>query len=165
VSTLDELAAGTFQPVLDDAHVATPAEVRRVLLCAGKIFYPLAAARDESGRTDGALVRVEQLYPFPGTELQAVLSRYSSAREVVWVQEEPANQGAWTFMRPRLADLLGPARSVEYVGREEAASPATGNYKIHQAEEAAILTHALQLPAAPSQTTSAPADEGEKATR
>jgi 2-oxoglutarate dehydrogenase E1 component len=165
VSTLDELAASTFQPVLDDARVATPADVRRVLLCAGKIFYPLTAARDEGGRTDVALVRVEQLYPFPGTELQAVLSRYSSAREVVWVQEEPANQGAWTFMRPRLADLLGPTRAPEYVGREEAASPATGNYKIHQAEEAAILTQALQRPAAPSQATSAPADEGEKAAR
>jgi 2-oxoglutarate dehydrogenase E1 component len=143
VSTLDELAGSTFQTVLDDARVAKPAAVRRVVLCAGKIFYPLAAARDDGKRDDVAIVRVEQLYPFPAAELQALLSRYSGAREVVWVQEEPANQGAWTFVRPRLADLLGPARSVQYVGRDEAASPATGNYKIHQAEEAAILEQAL----------------------
>ena len=108
---------------------------------------------------------VEQLYPFPAAELQAVFSRYSGARDVVWVQEEPANQGAWTFVRPRLADLLGPERQVQYVGREEAASPATGNYKIHQAEETAILAQALELPAAPPPATSALADEGRKAAR
>ena len=160
VSTLDELAGSTFQPVLDDATVTKPGAVRRLLLCAGKIFYPLAAARDENGRGDVALVRVEQLYPFPAAELEAVLSRYSGVRDVAWVQEEPANQGAFTFARPRLAHVVGPGRPLRYVGRDEAASPATGNYKIHQAEEAAILARALQLPAVRAATKSGPDEPG-----
>jgi 2-oxoglutarate dehydrogenase E1 component len=142
VSALDELAQGRFHEVLDDPRPPT-GDVRRLLLCAGKVFYALEAAREGAGGADLAIVRIEQLYPFPANEIAAILARYASAGEVCWVQEEPANAGAWSFVRPRLEGALGPGRRLRYVGREEAASPATGNYRIHEAEEKAILDAAI----------------------
>jgi 2-oxoglutarate dehydrogenase E1 component len=144
VSTLADLTDGGFRLVVDDARVTAPDAVRRVVLCAGKIFYALDAARREPARPDVALVRVEQLYPFPTAELREALARYPSAREVFWVQEEPANQGAWGFVLPLISPLLRPATTFSYVGRAEAASPATGSHDVHQAEEAAILAQALE---------------------
>ncbi len=143
VSPLAALSDGTFQAVLDDERAGDAAAVRRLLLCSGKIFYPLDAAREKADRPELALVRVEQLYPFPAAELRALLGRYAGAAEVCWIQEEPANQGAWQFMRPRLSALLRPDVRFCYIGREEAASPATGSYHVHQAEEKAILEQAL----------------------
>jgi 2-oxoglutarate dehydrogenase E1 component len=144
VSTLAELAEGTFRLVIDDTGLAAPDAVRRVILCAGKIYYALDAARREQGRADTALVRVEQLYPFPTAELRAALARYPAAREVFWVQEEPANQGAWWFVLPLISPLLGRDITFSYIGRAEAASPATGSHALHQAEERAILEQALE---------------------
>src|SRR5438876_3980878 len=110
VSPLSAFAGGGFALVLDDTAVE-PATVERVLLCSGKIFYALDAAREKASRRDVAIVRVEQLYPFPGSDLTVSLGRFPRARDIVWVQEEPANQGAWAFMRPRLQALLeGQAR-------------------------------------------------------
>jgi 2-oxoglutarate dehydrogenase E1 component len=146
VSTLTELADGTFQPLLPDPADIDPAEVRRVLLCSGKIFYALDEGRKERDACTVALLRVEQLYPFPATELEAALRRYPGATQVRWVQEEPSNQGPWSFVRWRIEDLLGAGGRLRYVGRKEAASPATGSYKIHQAEEAAIVDAALNRP-------------------
>jgi 2-oxoglutarate dehydrogenase E1 component len=146
VSTLEALANGTFQTVLGDTADVPAAEIRRVLLCSGKIFYALEKERVERERRDVAIVRVEQLYPFPARELGEILRRYPQSAEVRWVQEEPKNQGAWQFVAPLLQSLLGADRGLQYVGREEAASPATGSYKIHQAEEAAILDEALKRP-------------------
>jgi 2-oxoglutarate dehydrogenase E1 component len=143
VSALGDLADGGFRLVLDDARASTPEAVRRVVLCAGKIFYALDAARREGSRADVALVRVEQLYPFPTAELREALARYPAAREVFWVQEEPANQGAWWFVLPLISPLLRPDTTFSYVGRSEAASPATGNHDVHEAEERAILEQAL----------------------
>ena len=102
-----------------------------MLLCSGKVYYDLLAARRERDIDDVAIVRVEQLYPFPGDEITAALAPYTAAREVCWVQEEPWNMGAWHFITPRLPPLLGE-RPLRYVGRDEAASPATGSYKVHQ---------------------------------
>jgi 2-oxoglutarate dehydrogenase E1 component len=141
-SPLAELAEGRFRPVLDDPRA--PATVRRVIVCAGKIFHALDAARAEAGRPEVALLRVEQLYPFPAPELATALGRSASAAEVCWVQEEPANQGAWAFVRPLISPLLRPEVRFSYIGRDEAASPATGLYPIHQAEERAILEQALE---------------------
>jgi 2-oxoglutarate dehydrogenase E1 component len=138
-STLADLAEGAFRLVLDDPRAGDPARVRRVLLTSGKVFYTLDAARER--REDVALVRLEQLYPFPETEVREALARYPQARDVRWVQEEPANQGGWSFVRPRLTALLG--REPAYVGRQAAASPATGNYTVHQEEERAIVQGAL----------------------
>ena len=143
VSTVAELAEGGFRLVIDDPPAAAADSVSRVVLCAGKIFYALDAARREKERTDLALVRIEQLYPFPTAELRETLARYPVAREVFWVQEEPANQGAWWFVLPLISPLLRPETTFSYVGRAEASSPATGNHEIHQAEEAAILEQAL----------------------
>jgi 2-oxoglutarate dehydrogenase complex dehydrogenase (E1) component-like enzyme len=143
VSTVAELAEGGFRLVIDDPRAPAAESVRRVVLCAGKIFYALEAARRQKERADVALVRIEQLYPFPTAELRDVLGRYAAASEVLWVQEEPANQGAWWFVLPLISPLLRPETKFAYVGRAEAASPATGNHDIHQAEEAAILEQAL----------------------
>ena len=144
VSPLAELTDGAFRLVIDDARVTAPEAVRRVVLCAGKIVYALDAARRERGRTDVALVRVEQLYPFPTAELRTTLARYPAAQEVFWVQEEPANQGAWWFVLPLISPLLRPEGTFSYIGRAEAASPATGNHEVHEAEERAIIDQALE---------------------
>ena len=144
VSTLAELAEGTFQLVLDDPSGVAPASVQRLILCSGKIFYALEKARDERDGPEVALVRLEQLYPFPAKELSAIVARYANAEDVTWAQDEPANQGAWSFVRPLLLPLLRPDQTLRYIGRDEAASPATGSYKIHQAEENAILDEAFK---------------------
>jgi 2-oxoglutarate dehydrogenase E1 component len=145
-SRIEELTGGTMQNVLDDpAAPADPQRVRRLLLCAGKVFYSLAKAREKENVRDVAVVRVEQLYPFPRKELQTVFNKYRNAHDVAWVQEEPKNRGAWTFMEPRLREMLPEAATLAYVGRDEAASPATGSYKMHEIEEQELLMHALDL--------------------
>jgi len=142
VSPLAELTDGGFRATLDDLR--PPSTARRLVICAGKIFYGLDAARRDKGRDDVALVRIEQLYPFPTDEVRGLLARYAAATEVCWVQEEPANQGAWSFVRPLLSPLLQPHVRFSYIGRVEAAGVATGSHQIHQAEEQAILEQALE---------------------
>ena len=137
---------GTFQLVIDDPAVADKDRVRRVVLCSGKIYYTLQAAREKEkgGFVDAAIVRVEQPYPFPEKELGALLAKYGRKQEVCWVQEEPKNRGAWTFMEPRLRAML-PDTILTYIGRDAAASPATGSMKDHQKEERDIVSAALEL--------------------
>lgn len=148
VSKLAEFSHGAFQPVLDDPRPQTPAGVRRIALCSGKVFYALDEVRQRQGLQEVALIRLEQLYPFPAALLQEALKAYSSEAQFVWVQEEPQNQGAWMVVRPQLERLL--ARDILYVGRPESASPATGSLKVHQLEEESIITEALTLsPLAP----------------
>jgi 2-oxoglutarate dehydrogenase E1 component len=140
VSAVDALTAGHFHDVLDDQ--AAPDSARRVLLCSGKIYYELFAKRAEGGaQHDVAIVRIEQLYPWPAALLKSTLGRYRSAREWVWVQEESQNMGAWTFVAPRLQQLLGLA--VPYVGRDASASPATGSMLVHDREQAEIVEAAV----------------------
>jgi 2-oxoglutarate dehydrogenase E1 component len=139
VSPVDHLAVGHFRDVLDDP--AAPERARRVLFCSGKIYYDLIARRAEIGTRDVAIVRVEQLYPWPADELKAVRERYRSAREWVWVQEESQNMGAWTFVAPRLEELLGAPAA--YVGRDASASPATGSKLVHDREQAEIVEAAV----------------------
>jgi 2-oxoglutarate dehydrogenase E1 component len=146
VSTLSEFTQGGFQPVLPDARDADPAEMERVLLCSGKVAYTLEAGRDERDWHNIALIRLEQLYPFPAAELAAAIGRYPRATDIRWVQEEPENQGAWSFVRHRIEHLLDEGQRLRYVGRAEAASPATGSYAKHQAEENAIVETALRRP-------------------
>jgi 2-oxoglutarate dehydrogenase E1 component len=143
VSAMREFEHGGFRLVVDDEGVAEPSAVRRVLVCSGKIFYALEAAREQAKRSDVALVRVEQLYPFPSFELGAAIRRYPRPAELCWTQEEPANQGAWSFIRPLIGELIGTGRRLRYIGRDEAASAATGNHQIHQVEERAILDRAF----------------------
>ena len=142
--------------MLDDP--AAPDRVRRVLLCSGKVYYDLVAKRAEVGsQRDIAIVRLEQLYPWPAEQLKSVLERYKSAREWVWVQEESQNMGAWTFVSPRLQELMG--QSFQYVGRDASASPATGSKLVHDREQAEIVEAAIGGAAVPhlvSATSSRP---------
>jgi len=134
-SPVSELADGRFQRVLPD-RMAQDAE--RILVCSGKIVHELRAERAKRQRNEVAIVAVEELYPFPESELTAELGRHASAEKILWVQEEPTNMGALTFIRPRLQQIAG-ARSVTTVKRHESASPATGSPKAHALEQAALL--------------------------
>jgi 2-oxoglutarate dehydrogenase E1 component len=150
VSSLAEFAPGThFRTVIPETDViAPPAEVKRVVLCSGKVYYDLLAERRELHANDVAIVRLEQVYPFPANSLRSVLSHYPNA-QLVWCQEEPENMGAWTFVDRRLEKLLGgldiAAKRPVYVGRQEAASPATGLARTHAAEQAALVRTALAI--------------------
>lgn len=150
VSTPEELWNGRFQEIYPAE--TDPAETRRLLLCTGKVYYDLLEAmmQDEASRRQIGLLRIEQLYPFPKAALQAELARYRDVKDVVWVQEEPANMGAWSYMQPRLNALLEMlhgdcSRRVRYIGRPEVASPATGSAKVHQLEQERIVRRALSL--------------------
>jgi 2-oxoglutarate dehydrogenase E1 component len=148
VSALAEFGPGSrFLTVIPETDtLAADDQVRRVVLCSGKVYYDLLAERRTLGVKDVAIVRVEQLYPFPTVSLPKELSRYRSA-ELVWCQEEPENMGAWTFVDRRLEKMLGAldvqAKRPVYVGRTEAASPATGLAKTHAAEQAALVRQAI----------------------
>jgi 2-oxoglutarate dehydrogenase E1 component len=139
VSPIDQFMAGNFHDVLDDP--AAPERARRVLFCSGKIYYDLLAKRTEVGARDVAIVRIEQLYPWPAAALAAIAKRYQTAREWVWVQEESQNMGAYTFVAPRLRELLGT--EIQYVGRDASASPATGSKLVHDREQAEVVEAAV----------------------
>ncbi|HEY3110629.1 MAG TPA: 2-oxoglutarate dehydrogenase E1 component, partial [Chloroflexota bacterium] len=137
----EQLVKGSFQPLIDD-ELAGPEKTRRVVLCSGKVWADLVASERRASAAEVAVVRVEQLYPFPANELSAALERHSRAREVVWLQEEPRNMGAWSFVEPRLRELVGKRR-LEYVGRPERASPAEGWSDVHAIEQRRIVESAL----------------------
>ncbi len=150
VSTLGEMGEGTkfLRVIPERGRMVLDKKVRRVVLCTGKVYYDLLAARNEAGIDDVAIVRVEQLYPWPRQGLMQQISRYPKA-EVVWCQEEPANMGAWSFVFTRLIDVLERLGAKQvlpaYAGREAAASPATGLLKNHLKEQAALVEKALSL--------------------
>jgi 2-oxoglutarate dehydrogenase E1 component len=138
-SPVSEFTAGRFREVLDDVN-ANPDAVTRVLLSSGKVYYDLAARRDELKTQAVAVVRLEQFYPWPGEQLAQVLSRYRRCREWVWVQEESQNMGGWSFVEPRLRAMNFP---FEYVGRDASASPATGSHHVHEREQKLIVAGAF----------------------
>jgi 2-oxoglutarate dehydrogenase E1 component len=146
VSSLEDLANGEFSNVIDEIDKLTPANVRRVVLSSGKVYFDLLKARRAQNmnkdNAEVALIRVEQLYPFPVAEMETVLAKYPNAREVVWCQEEPQNQGAWYQIRHRLATLVGK-RELLYAGRAPAAAPATGISKVHETEQRGLIEAAL----------------------
>jgi 2-oxoglutarate dehydrogenase E1 component len=141
-SPVEALTSGRFAEVLDDPTRPSPEGVRRVLLCTGKVYYDLAARQAER-RSDTALVRVEQLYPWPDAALAEAIRRYPQTARVGWVQEEPANMGAWTFVRERIQDALPPGTELFYAGRPASASPAVGSGRLHRAEQAALVAAAF----------------------
>jgi 2-oxoglutarate dehydrogenase E1 component len=143
VSPLEDLTRGGFARVIGEIDALPAAEVRRVVFCSGKVYFDLLKARRKEGLRDVALVRIEQLYPFPSEEYQANLGRFPNAREVVWCQEEPQNQGAWYQIRHRLQELVMGRRPVLYAGRAPAAAPATGIARIHELEQQALVAAAL----------------------
>jgi 2-oxoglutarate dehydrogenase E1 component len=141
VSKTVEFTSGSFAPVIADVQAADPAGIRRVLLCAGKVYYDLAERRRATGATDTALIRVERLYPLPAAEISAQLARYPAATDVAWVQEEPANMGAWPFIAMNLPQVIG--RSIRPACRPASSAPASGSAKAHAAEQAAVLDAAF----------------------
>ena len=148
VSTSDDfLGESHFMRILSDPNPPADNDVKRLVLCSGKVAFDLIDARDVEGDTQTAILRIEQLYPFPGEPLVARLKRMPALKEVIWAQEEPKNNGGWFFVEPYLEQCLtaaktGPARA-RYAGRRASASPATGLAKRHQAEQAALVADAL----------------------
>lgn len=138
VSNLDDLSQGSFQETILDAP--QPENVRRLLLCSGKIFYELLAEREKQEAGDTALLRIEQLYPLQDSLLKEMIGKFSPETELRWVQEEPANMGAWSYMQPKLA-LLG--KTLKYIGRRADSSPATGSHHQHEEEQAEIVRQAF----------------------
>ncbi|AMV37626.1 2-oxoglutarate dehydrogenase E1 component [Planctomyces sp. SH-PL62] len=140
VSPVDRLVDDRFHDVLDDSDA--PRGARRLLLCSGKVYYDLAAKRAELGKEkEVAIVRLEQPYPFPAQELKQILDGYPDVRDWVWVQEESQNMGAWTFVAPRLEELMG--LPFQYVGRDASASPATGSKLVHDREQSELVEAAV----------------------
>ena len=145
-STFAELETGTFRHVIDDDSIEDPAGVRRIVLASGKIAHEATQRRAELAPEEAAsvaLVRVEQLYPWPEPLLSAVFERYSRATELVWLQEEPENMGAWSFVHPRLHACLPERLRLRHVSRPESASPAIGSTALHQLEQADLLRRAV----------------------
>ena len=143
VSAMADLTEGRFQPVIDEVDPVDAAKVRRIVFCSGKVYFDLLERRRAEKNSEVALVRIEELYPFPADDYQAILDRYAKAREIVWCQEEPQNQGAWYQIRHRLQAPLDEKRTLQYAGRESAAAPATGIHAIHQREQEALVASAL----------------------
>jgi 2-oxoglutarate dehydrogenase E1 component len=141
-SELAALSAPAFRTVIADKQ-ADPAEVRRILLCTGKIGHDLQAERNRLNYAGTAILLLDQLYPFPEGDILDTLALYKNAQELVWVQEEPANMGAHSFVRPRLRRLAGERLPVLSIKRQAAASPATGSAKAHQLEQRALLALAF----------------------
>ncbi len=141
-STVEELTSGGFQPVIDDASIVNKSEVKRIILCSGKVFYDLELARQDARDLKVAVVRLEQFYPFPAERLKEIFASYENATQIFWTQEEPQNMGGWTFVESRLEKIKGDL-NLRYVGRIASASPATGSYAIHNLEQEKIVNDAL----------------------
>jgi 2-oxoglutarate dehydrogenase E1 component len=145
-SRLSDLTQGSFQPVIDDADPSVrdrAAELGRIVLCTGKVYYDLLTEAQKRGERHSAIVRLEGLYSFPEDAMRVVLGRYPKVREVVWAQEEPRNMGAWAYVAPRLQALLPEGVTLRYAGRPDRASPAEGYPTAHSAEQARIVGEAV----------------------
>ena len=145
ISVLNDLLVSSFSEILDDKNIVNPNSVEKVLICSGKVYYDLMNERTKLQKEQSiAIIRVEQLYPFRDDIARSILATYSHAKSIVWVQEEPKNQGSWYFIAPRLMEVLGQGQSLSYAGRPEAASPATGFGKKHAYEKQQFLSIAFQ---------------------
>ena len=142
-SSLQLLAEGSFQLAMDDHSVVNKSAVERVVLCSGKVFYDLAEARDSEQLRDVAVLRIEQLYPFPRADVLELLSRYPNAADITWCQEEPQNQGAWYCIKHEIDACVGENQLLFYAGRSSSASPAVGQHSVHLEEQRTLVSEAL----------------------
>jgi 2-oxoglutarate dehydrogenase E1 component len=141
VSSLNDLSKGHFQEVLDDPNpVSNP---RRLFFCSGKIFYDLLQERQKRGLNDIALIRIEQLYPFPDSQIKLILKKYAASSEIYWIQEEHCNMGAWEYMQGCFNELLGIKGAVKYIGRDRSASTAAGSHALHKKQLEQIMLSAF----------------------
>ena len=145
-SDLRELATGSFQPVISEAEALDPGAVRRIVACSGKVYYDILAERRARGITDVAVIRLEQLYPFPHEEFSAEMNKYPQARSVVWAQEEPGNQGAWHRIQHYLVRNMRADQQLSYALRPSSASPAVGYLAKHNEQQKALIHAALTIP-------------------
>jgi 2-oxoglutarate dehydrogenase E1 component len=143
VSSLENLADGCFMPVLGDTEINDPKAVRKLILCSGKVYYDLADRRRSESNNETAIVRIEQLYPFPKVLLQLELDKYSNLEDVVWCQDEPMNQGAWYASQHHIRNLLREDLYLRYVGREASASPAVGYSHLHVEQQKELVEKAF----------------------
>ncbi|HEY7639253.1 MAG TPA: 2-oxoglutarate dehydrogenase E1 component [Steroidobacteraceae bacterium] len=144
VSPLEDLTRGSFRRLIDEVDDVQPAKVTRVVFCSGKVYFDLLESRRTDGLHNVAIVRVEQLYPFPAEDYAAAIRKYSQAREIVWCQEEPQNQGAWYQVRHRLNEPLAREHRLLYAGRAPAAAPATGIAQMHMDQQKQLVDAALR---------------------
>jgi 2-oxoglutarate dehydrogenase E1 component len=150
-STPAELEEGRFRSVIDDADARGRAKnISRLVLCSGKVFVDLNTSEQRPSANQVAICRVEQLYPFPKTALREVLDGYPALRDVVWLQEEPENMGAWEFVRPLLEELVGDRFPLRYIGRARSASPSEGSAAWHQLNQKVLIEQAFDLGVATS---------------
>ena len=144
-STPEDLVSGGFMPVIDDSFVSDPSTVERIVICSGKVYYDLIAMQEKQGIQNVAVVRQEQLYPFPYSSFEQVFKKYPNAGEIVWSQEEPRNMGAWTFVKPRFEDIKPDQMILDSISRRNASSPATGSYGIHNLEQKRLVELSLGI--------------------
>lgn len=142
-SSLDELSQGRFRPVIGEPEGIDPAQVERIILCSGKVYYDLLEARRSRGIGDSAILRIEQLYPFPGEQLKEAIAPYAAARQLIWCQEEPQNQGAWDQIKHRFLHFLPEDGRLCYVGRPTSAAPAVGLRAVHVEQQERLIDEAL----------------------
>ena len=150
-STPAELEEGIFRSVIDDAEARTRAKsITRLVLCSGKVFVDLTTSEQRKAASHVAICRIEQLYPFPHVALREVLNGYPSLRDVVWLQEEPENMGAWEFLRPLLDEMVGDKCPLRYIGRARSSSPSEGSAAWHQLNQKLLVEQAFDLDVAPA---------------
>ena len=144
VSSVDDLTHGKFQVVIPEIDAFNAEKITKVVLCCGKVYYDLLQKRREALMQNVAIVRIEQLYPFPKKALRKELAKYTRAKQVVWCQEEPQNQGVWFSSQHNMKDCLGESQTLEYAGRGFAASPAAGNHHLDSIQQQDLVKKALE---------------------
>ena len=143
-SPKEEFINGSFREVIDDHTVIKKESINRVLLTSGKAYYDLIKYRGDKGINNTAIVRIEQFYPYDSGQIKEILNSYSNAKDIVWVQEEPKNMGAWPFLYTKLSEDIGKGQKLTYNGRPEGASPAVGSAKISTQQQKEIVEAAFK---------------------
>jgi len=159
VSPLSALTDGQFELIIPDQAKLDASNVRRVVFCSGKVYYDLVEARDVAELTNVAIIRVEQLYPFPAELYAALIEEYAHVDEIIWCQEEPENQGAWYQIKHRLREPLSDSQELYYAGRAGAAAPASGIFKVHMHQQQLLVEAALGIEVKASQSPKPPKDK------
>ena len=145
ISTMDELVNGHFCNVIPEVQSLDAKQVKKIVLCCGKVYYDLLQAREDRKITDVAIIRIEQLYPFPKEELMAILKTYANAKQMIWCQEEPQNQGAWFTIQHNILACLQNTQALRYAGRPFAAAPAVGSHALHVEELKAFIDDVFSI--------------------
>ena len=145
VSSMDDLTKSKFHTIIDDADVQNPSDIKRILMCTGKIYWDLLAEKEKQNADNVAIVRMEQIYPVDHNLLTHVISKYPNASDVYWVQEEPKNMGVWSFIKDHITDHLAKNQKLSFVGRKASPSTATGSYRVHVNEQNEIMNQSFDM--------------------